>query len=89
MWVTDMHARPIRRCPARSSEGKPGLCGKPGVHVITVGDIAARAAPYQTAVGDHVCTLHAPRACVHCGHWIPWFDGSVCDFCDRYMDEGD
>jgi len=37
--------------------------------------------------GAKACDLHLPRVCTHCGHAIPWYDGSVCDYCDRYMDE--
>lgn len=39
-------------------------------------------------VGSYTCPTHAPRVCRHCGAVIPWFDGSVCDYCDRYDDDG-
>ena len=38
--------------------------------------------------GQLVCDTHWPKRCWACGCSIPWFDGSTCDYCDRYMDEG-
>ena len=39
-------------------------------------------------VGSYTCRAHAPSTCVHCGDVTLWFDGSVCDYCDRYDDDG-
>ena len=38
--------------------------------------------------GARVCETHHPRRCTYCGDTVPWYDGSVCDYCDRYRDEG-
>ena len=36
--------------------------------------------------GLYACETHTPRECRYCGSLVPWWDGTVCDWCDRYVD---
>ncbi len=78
MWVTDMRHPPESKrwpCYVRG-------CTRPDA--VPYMGVAEPGLPTQ---GQLVCKLHHPRRCTYCGHAIPWYDGSVCDWCDRYTDE--
>lgn len=37
--------------------------------------------------GTYQCNEHRPRRCFCCGDWTPWFDGLLCDVCERLDDD--
>ena len=58
-----------------------------GMRLLTDGERSFYKAQVGRFVGSYTCPTHAPRVCRHCTERIPWWDGSVCDWCDRYTDE--
>jgi len=59
-----------------------------GMRLLTDGESRFyRALTGKAVLGSYTCETHAPRMCNHCGDRVPWWDGTFCDYCDRYADE--
>lgn len=76
---------PYVRCA--HNDGRGEQCEHPPVATMEQADQRDLGNVWNYRPGMEACFLHRPRPCRHCGGLIPWFDGSICDRCDRYADE--